>query len=110
LPLLVSVEATGVCVLTDNSEILFAAKFLCHSVPLITLLWEMVTYSTSSSIRISDCQAWSFLISYTQIIYQQYSTYWITLKLRTFWNQLKNSWTGNVFKPCLWFNITWNQN
>jgi hypothetical protein len=31
-------EATEVCILTDNSKILLAAKFLCHNVPLITLL------------------------------------------------------------------------
>jgi hypothetical protein len=37
-----------------------------------------VTYSTLLFIRISDYHVWSFLISWTQINYPQYSTYWIT--------------------------------
>jgi hypothetical protein len=31
------------------------------------------------------------MISWTQITCQQYSKYWITSRLRAFWNQLKNS-------------------
>jgi hypothetical protein len=128
LPPLVSVEATGVCMRIDNSEILFAAVYkspgrACIDADIIELLnfrqksifsgdlnatyplWnsavsnrsreklldlfdvnefeisaphasiithlrEMVTYSTLWSIRISDCQVRSFLISWTQIAYQ----------------------------------------
>jgi hypothetical protein len=46
----------------------------------------------------SDCQVWSFLISWTQITYQQYPICWITLKWRIFQDQSKNSQTGNGFK------------
>jgi hypothetical protein len=57
--------------------------------PIIPLR-EMVTYCwTLWFNRLSGFQVWLFLVSWTQITYQKYSTYWITSKLGTFRIPLK---------------------